>query len=349
MERPDFIQLDDKKNLSRLQKNGTVFINTIKNQLRELCAVRHPHLRGKGKAVREVENRFVEEYKKKEKQWSIWVFYPWSNKAVRFLEEPLHEELRTARNKYLITADEQELFRDFPVAIAGLSVGSHAALSIALQGGGKYMRLADPDAVSGSNLNRIRAGFESVGVNKAVVAAREIYAINPYARLAVDEKGVNEKTMKNFLTKPRRARVLIDEMDDLPFKFILRKEARKLGIPVIMATDNGDGIILSIERFDTNRSLKLFHGRVKELSRIQLNALTPHQAAEIIATMIGPKAVRKRMYESVSQIGKTLYSWPQLGGAAQLAGVALAYATRMIATGGPLKSGRTIISLEKIL
>ena len=116
-----------------------------------------------------------------------------------------------------------------------------------------------------------------------------------------------------------------------------------------MAADNGDGIVLTVERYDLERSLPLFGGVVEEMDESELTGLSPHEAVKIIADMIGPENVTRRMYASVAEIGKTLYSWPQLGGAAQLAGVALAYATRMIATGGPLKSGRTAVSLEKIL
>jgi hypothetical protein len=44
-----------------------------------------------------------------------------------------------------------------------------------------------------------------------------------------------------------------------------------------------------------------------------------------------------------------LPSWPQLGGAAALAGVSLAYAIRRILLGEPLREGRTLISLEEKL
>ncbi|OGH69663.1 MAG: hypothetical protein A3C90_01935 [Candidatus Magasanikbacteria bacterium RIFCSPHIGHO2_02_FULL_51_14] len=351
MDRPELIALDQVARLDQLRQTGVVFLDTYEEQLGELCAIRNPHLRGDISALKKVQQEFIQEYRdsRDDRKQGMWVYYPWLNKAIRFLEESLHDELRTARNKNLITAEEQEKFRDFSVAIAGLSVGSHAALSITLQGGGKYMRLADPDVISGSNLNRIRAGFDMVGMNKAVIAARGIYEMNPYAKLKLYTDGLEAMTLKNFLTEPNYVGIVIDEMDDLLLKFLIRKEARTLGIPVIMAADNGDGIVLTVERYDLERSLPLFGGVVEEMDESELTGLSPHEAVKIIADMIGPENVTRRMYASVAEIGKTLYSWPQLGGAAQLAGVALAYATRMIATGGPLKSGRTAVSLEKIL
>ncbi len=47
-----------------------------------------------------------------------------------------------------------------------MSVGSHVALTLAMTGGARKISIADPDIVSGSNLNRIRSGFDTVGVSK---------------------------------------------------------------------------------------------------------------------------------------------------------------------------------------
>jgi molybdopterin/thiamine biosynthesis adenylyltransferase len=265
------------------------------------------------------------------------------------LESELHEELRTARNKNLITIDEQLAFHNFPIAVAGLSVGSHAALSIVLQGGGSDLRLTDPDIISGSNLNRIRTGFQSVGQKKTSVAAREIYTMNPYAKLQLYPSGLSQANIKKFLTHPKPVGVVIEETDDLELKISIRIEAKKLRIPVIMAADNGDGVILDVERYDLDPDTPMLQGRAEGITPEMIRKATPAEFADILTKVIDPSAVVPRMRSSVGEVGKTLYSWPQLGGAAQMAGVVLAYAARMIATGQSLKSGRTIISLENIL
>lgn len=333
------------------RKSNLKKIDQYKDLLEELCAIRNPHIRGDANEMRKAQRRFVNEHKNNYNlnDCGVWVYYPWQNSIIHFLEEDLHEELRTARNKNLITEEEQRQFRDFPVAIAGLSVGSHAALSIALQGGGREMRLADPDEVSGSNLNRIRAGFDVVGLNKTVMTAQQIYTMDPYAKLKLYQRGLKPNKLRDFLTKPKRIGVLIEETDDLVLKILIRREAKRLGIPVIMAADNGDGIILDIERYDLDRSTPILNGRIKGITPKNIQQATAKELAKMIARMIGPRFVSQRMKGSVLEIGRTLYSWPQLGGAAQMAGVGLAYAARMIATGGPLKNGRTKISLEKIL
>ena len=50
-----------------------------------------------------------------------------------------------------------------------------------------------------------------------------------------------------------------------------------------------------------------------------------------------------------AEVGRTLPSWPQLGGAAALSGVAIAYAAKKIILGQYLKEGRTLISLNEKL
>jgi hypothetical protein len=51
------------------------------------------------------------------------------------------------------------------------------------------------------------------------------------------------------------------------------------------------------------------------------------------------------MLESVMEVGKTLYSWPQLGNAATLCGSVLTYLARQIIVGAPVPSGRTDFSV----
>jgi len=319
--------------------------------LEELCEARHPELRMSPARRDETARAFVQEHAKKVplERCGAWVWYPWLNTIVHVLEETLHDELRTARNKNLITREEQQAFRDCAVAVCGLSVGSHAALTLAMQGGAHHIRLADADTISGTNLNRIRTGVHTAGDNKAVAAAKDMYAMNPYADIVLYDSGLNENNVEAFLCEPEPVRVLVEEMDSLWLKVLIRKIARQKRIPVISAADNGDGIILDVERFDLHPDLPLFGGRIDGIPEDDLRAAKGPAAGAIIAKMIGEADVRERMHASAKEIGKTLYSWPQLGNAAQLAGSALSYTVRMIATNGPLKEGRTVISFEDIL
>jgi hypothetical protein len=55
------------------------------------------------------------------------------------------------------------------------------------------------------------------------------------------------------------------------------------------------------------------------------------------------------MQESLLQMGKTIVSWPQLGGAALINGTAIAYCIRKIANGQPLENNRALINIDEHL
>ncbi|HVM77214.1 MAG TPA: ThiF family adenylyltransferase, partial [Candidatus Paceibacterota bacterium] len=187
----------------------------------------------------------------------VWFYFPWNQTLVHFLPDEMHQELRTARNKYLITEEEQKKFYNCRVGIGGLSVGSHAALTIAMMGGAKFIKIADPDEISGSNLNRIRLDYSYVGTNKCEAVAQLIYQTNPYAEIEAHTEGISVDGLEQFMTG---LDVFVECTDHPELKIRSRLVARKLGIPVVMATDNGDGIIFDIERYDLDPNLDLFNG-----------------------------------------------------------------------------------------
>ena len=116
-----------------------------------------------------------------------------------------------------------------------------------------------------------RANLTDIGSNKAEVTARNVWELDPFAQIEVWDKGVNRETIERFVGSPKLS-VMVDEMDDIAMKFNCRFECKKLHIPVVMATDNGDGMILDVERFDQEPERPLFHGRV-EIPQGDLTAL----------------------------------------------------------------------------
>lgn len=236
-----------------------------------------------------------------------WFYFPWSKKLVHYLPDEMHQELRTARNRYLITAEEQKKFYNFRVGIAGLSVGSHAALTLAMMGAGRMMRLADPDAISGSNLNRIRLDFTYIGVNKCDAVTGLVYQINPYAEIGEYPKGVSAENLPEFLGGPPKLDVLVECMDNLELKIRARLEAKKLGIPVIMATDNGDGIIFDIERYDLDPNLELFNGVAGHLTLEEFQKFPPQELPKLATKIAGAGYVDLKMLYSLSEVGKSIY------------------------------------------
>ncbi|TPV95455.1 MAG: hypothetical protein B7733_09885, partial [Myxococcales bacterium FL481] len=126
------------------------------------------------------------------RMYGIWVYYPWRRAVVHVLPEAEYRELRTSRNRNKITLEEQSRMSGLRIAIAGLSVGRATAVTLAMEGTGGEFRLADFDALDLSNLNRLRGSVLEIGVNKAVLTARELFELDPFLRVRIFESGIND-------------------------------------------------------------------------------------------------------------------------------------------------------------
>jgi molybdopterin/thiamine biosynthesis adenylyltransferase len=337
----------DIRKIKKLYKTTTI-IDSYKQQLEDYFLIKNP----KYKFIKDYKNDFEIFLKKFLKNKPLhksgrWIYFPWNKKVIHCLDEKLLFETRTARNVYLITKEEQIKFYKSKIGIAGLSVGSHIALTISMIGGAKYMKLADNDVISLSNLNRIRYPLESIGENKAVYCAKQIYGINPYADLKIYREGITEKNIDEFLIKPK-IDILIEEMDDLYLKIKIRELAKKYKIPVIMATDHDNNILIDVERFDLDPNYPILHGLLGNLTSKDFKNISPKDLVKLTAKIAGAKFATPRMLKSLLEVGKTIYSWPQLGNAATLCGAVAAYlAKEIILKNKEIKSGRVLINIEK--
>jgi len=346
----DLAKPADRKKVNQLLKSRRIaeVVDDYEEQLREYFAIENPPLY----FAPDFEKRFktsAAALAKKKPLWQQgkWVYFPWLCALAHILEHNAFFTVRTARNRNLITAEEQKKFYDAVVGIAGLSVGNSIALAMALEGGGRRMRLVDHDRLALSNTNRIRSGIQSLGLAKIEMTARQIYELNPYAKLDFLPDGLNEKNIEKFFAGPPKLDVVIDEIDNLPMKYLIRQYAQKYRIPVVMATDNGDNGLVDIERYDINPDTAFFHGRMGErITYQELAGLDKFAAGAKIAQFVGLDIVPQRMIASLKEIGKTIVSWPQLGVAALLNGSAVAYCVRKIVNGEPLANNRAFISLD---
>lgn len=278
-----------------------------------------------------------------------WVYFPWLSTLVHILEEKAFYLTRTARNKNLINKREQDKFYNSVVGIAGLSLGNSVALAIALQGGAKYIRIADQDRLALSNLNRVRAGVDNLGLLKTEITARQIYVLNPYANVEVFSEGLTEENIEKFFFGPPKLSIVVDEIDNLAVKYLIRERAKKYKLAVIMAADNGDNAVVDIERYDKNLNLLFFHGRIGKVTYKKLLNLDKFSIGKMITKHIGSENVTERMRESLLEIGKTIVSWPQLGGTALINGSVVAYCVRKILNKQNLENNRALISLDEKL
>lgn len=275
-----------------------------------------------------------------------WFYFPWNGTLAHYLPENEHLEVRTARNRNIILHNEQQRLYTLRVAYAGLSVGSHGVSTFALMGGGKRLTIADPDVVSASNLNRVRYDYLSLGRKKTDLAKEYVYQLNPYSEIRVLDEGVTDSTMNDFF---KDADVLVEETDNLEMKIRLRLEAKKRRIPVIMATDNGDNVIFECERYDLEPDTQLFNGAIGDMTLEEFKSFPPEELPRLATKIAGPDLVTERMMQSLPEVGKTIYSWPQLGDAATLSGVVIAYALKRLALDEPLRTTKCQISLDAAL
>lgn len=275
-----------------------------------------------------------------------WVYFPWRSLAAHILPEGDYFLVRTARNQNLITPEEQGRYYNATVGIAGLSVGSSVAFALALTGGAKHLKLADMDRLALSNTNRVLAGADRLGVLKVDMAARTLYEINPYSEIEMYPEGLTPENIDAFF---EGLDLVIDEIDNLSVKYLIREQAKKRQIAIVMAADNGDNALVEVERHDLTPQPEFFHGRMGEVSYEFLTHLDKFGIGKLITKWVGPETVTERMQESLKEMGKTIVSWPQLGGAALLNGAAVAYCVRKILNDQPLESDRALICMDEHL
>ncbi len=272
---------------------------------------------------------------------STWAFLPWRRTLVGVLGEEDFRRLRLDRNRNKITEAEQDRLRGLRVGVVGLSVGHAVAHTLALEGLCGELRLADPDTVEVSNLNRIPATLVDLGVGKAVVAARRIAELDPYLRTRVFPRGVTDANLAAFLDG---LDVLVDECDSLDVKVRLREEARRHGIPVLMGTS--DRGLLDVERYDLEPDRPLFHGLLGDVDSTALGALSTADKVPHVLRILGAADLSPRLAASMVEVGRNLTTWPQLAEDVALGGAVIAAAVRRLGTGRALVSGRVRIDLD---
>lgn len=357
--KPRFFSLSnesDQAELLDLLKNNphTQVIDTYESQLLDYFVLQQPwlHLNHEQRDKEFVEYKKTHYGAKDSFQAGLWVHLPWRHVILHILEDEKYQEVRTGRNRNLILPDEQKKYYNSVIGIAGQSVGNSCTLSIVLTGGGKYLRVADPDTLELTNLNRIRGSIADITSPKVHMTARQVYELDPYAKLELFTDGLTEENIERFFDGPPKLDVVVDEMDNLGMKIRLRQEAKKRRIPVVMAADNGDSGVLDIERHDLQDDIPPFHGRAGEdLAERVLNKKLP---LPVIGKIIGEEIIgydihEERMFDSLLGIGQSVPTWPQLGTAATLNGVLVAVAVRKILTNQPLINNRAVASIPSWL
>lgn len=281
------------------------------------------------------------------RDYGRWVLYPWSRRLVHLLPPDEYFALRTNRNHYKITPVEQRVLRAKTVGIVGLSVGQATALTLAMEGVGGHFRLADFDVLGLSNMNRLRAGAHNIGVAKVILAAREIFELDPYVDVEIFPNGLEEGGLEAFFHGPPRMDLLVEECDDLMMKIRAREYARANRIPVIMETS--DRGMIDIERFDREPERPLLHGLIGELRAEDVRAMSMMDKIPYVMRILDDSQVSTGLAASIVEVKHSISTWPQLASAVALGGALVTDAVRRIFLGSLEGSGRFYVDLETLV
>jgi len=338
---------EDAEGLVELLRDGpeiTVF-DTLGAQLRELVETRNP---GLTLTRREMVKRIEAQLNGVAPvQYGVWVYYPWSRRLVHILDRDEFVELRTTRNRYRITAEEQHVLSTKKVGIVGQSVGQSVALTMVMERSLGEIRLADFDTLGLSNLNRLRAGLHNLNVPKVYITAREIAEIDPFVVVKCYPDGVAHDTIDDFLLSGGRLDLLIDECDGLDIKVWLRHHARDHRIPVLMETS--DRCLVDVERYDFEPDRAIFHGLIDDLDPAQIGDLTNYEKVPYVLQIIGEPTMSHRGRASMVEVGNSIKTWPQLASAVTMGGGIAADVARRMNLGYLRESGRFWVDVEQLI
>ena len=349
--RPLFFRLGDpadKEELYKLlkEKPHIKVADTLEQQLKELIKSAYPN-----RSIPEEQlGPLLDKHLKgcPLEAYGVWVYYPWNEKLVHILDEEEFVELRTNRNRYKITPEEQRVLAGKKVGVIGLSVGQSVSLALAMERGFGELRIADFDELEITNLNRLRSGVHNLGLKKTVIVAREIAEIDPYLKVTCFHEGINTDNLESFLVADGKLDVLIDECDGVDIKLHCRILAKAHQIPVLMeASDRGT---VDVERFDLEPDRPILHGFIQHLDVSNIKHLkTNEQKLPYILAFAGVETLSVRMKASAVEVGQTISTWPQLASAVIMGGGITADVCRRVLLGQFHRSGRFFIDLEELI
>jgi hypothetical protein len=330
---------------SRFQSEnpGWTWSDTLEDQLRELYAIRHPGPPSKDEAGWKQWRAEIEKQDPAAVS-GTWVLYPWLRTGVRLLNEELFIEVRTARNRYKITAEEQLVLRSKAVGVMGLSIGSAVAMTLVMERTCGTLRVADFDTLGLSNLNRLRGGVHELGLPKYEVFARAALEQDPYLNIEVFPGALDASNLAEFLTG---LDLVVELTDTIRLKLLTRVEARRFRLPVLM--DTNERGLLDVERYDLEPNRPYFHGIVPEEWITGFDTLAPSEQQELLLRLVSFREGSKRGQHSFMEVGKSINSWPQLASAVMVGAGATVDVARKILLGLTSVSGRFYVDLDAFI
>ena len=285
---------------------------------------------------------------KDKSEYGVWVYYSWSNRLVHMLDKDDFIKVRTSRNHYKITPQEQDELSTKKIGVIGLSVGQSVALTLVMERVCGEIRLADFDFLELTNLNRIRTGVHNLGLPKVFSVAREIAEIDPFVKVVCFPEGITDNTIEAFFCEGGKLDLMIEESDGFDIKILSRYKARELGIPVLM--EASDRCTVDVERFDLEPQRDVLHGLVNHLDVATLKELkTNEQKIPYMLDMVGVETASLRLKASMLEIEQSINTWPQLASAVTMGGGITTDVARRILLNQFTDSGRYFVDIEELV
>ena len=337
----------DKEKFNGLIQGGKVsFVyDEMYGQLQELVKSQNPSIKIKKDEYPDLIDKHLAG--KNIDEYGVWVYYPWNQKLLHLLDDEEFIEVRTNRNRYKITKEEQDKLRTKKIGIVGLSVGQSIALTMAMERICGELRLADFHTAELSNLNRIRTGTQNLGLNKTIIAAREILEIDPFLNIKIFNDGLHAGNMDDFFLEGGKLDLFVEVCDGLDVKIESRYKARELHIPVVM--DTNDRGMMDVERFDLDPQRPVLHGLADGLDPNNIKDLTNEEKIPYILKMIGADTISTRLKASMLEVEQSINTWPQLASSVTLGGALTTDVSRRILLDQYHDSGRYYIDLEELI
>lgn len=289
----------------------------------------------------DAQQRFIQRIRAAGAEYGVWIHFPWSHQVVRYPHRDDHLKLRTYRNQYLVTRDEQESLYNKTIAVFGMSVGSNIVDQLVQSGIGSRYILSDFDILTPTNLNRVRSTMAQVGSRKVDCVAKKISEVDPFIDQIHVHDGYDRQTTPTLLDGCLPD-LIVEEVDNLAAKAHIRKYASERSIPLVMATDLAEVSLLHVERYDQSGA-KPFNGRVspREYERMLTGELSPQELLKLHIKILGARNAlsSSRFIESNLDIGTSLAGIPQLGSVATAGAALTDRCVREILLGRSLASG----------
>lgn len=246
-----------------------------------------------------------------------------------------------------LTAEQiRETLSGTVIGFVGASLGSNVIEGVVREMRPRIAKLADPDYLEATNLNRLqhgslrylseprasrsnpRDGFEARFVSKVELVAYENQLTDPYMDWFLYPEGVTTTNLDRFLLgdgREPRLHYVVEEADDLRIKIEVRRRAREHGIPVFMASDLGHRCQAQLQDFAKNPLAPLGYHISDEalLERLErcMRSGERNDLFHLASGLIGSDFAVDEYASWVEQRGEQpTSSIPQSGSVAQLSG-----------------------------